>query len=187
VNAEAAGRRRDENSWIGCRDRHDRGDARRLLVRPGSRAPPHCQGRRDGLLDPVQEACCQADLRYWVPAGQADERAPDAAALRVGALFFRNGAGDHYCTAIVVASPGRDLLITAAHCINAGKGGGNRQGIVFIPDYQDGQAPFGIWSPARLVVAPQWLSSADPNLDVGFVILKPHDGRTSSRCSALMR
>jgi len=29
------------------------------------------------------------------------------------------------------------------------------QDIVFIPGYRDGQAPYGIWPPARLVVAPQ--------------------------------
>jgi|GEM_PF-6836167 hypothetical protein len=32
-----------------------------------------------------------------------------------GALFVREAGGDHFCTASVVASPGRDLLITAAH------------------------------------------------------------------------
>jgi V8-like Glu-specific endopeptidase len=94
----------------------------------------------------------------------------------VGALFFHDVDGGHFCTASVVASPGRDLLITAAHCINSGKGGGYRQDIVFVPDYRDGQAPFGLWNPARLVVAPQWARSSDPNLDVGFIVLKPHGG-----------
>ena len=77
----------------------------------------------------------------------------------------------------MVASPGRDLLITAAHCINGGKGGGYRQDIVFIPGYRDGQAPSGIWIPAQLVVAPQWVNSSDPDFDVGFVVLKPQDGK----------
>ena len=71
----------------------------------------------------------------------------------------------------------RDLLITAAHCINSGKGGSYRQDIVFIPDYRDGQAPFGIWAVKRLLVAPQWISGSDPSLDVGFVTLDPHDGQ----------
>jgi V8-like Glu-specific endopeptidase len=102
---------------------------------------------------------------------------PAGLAVRVGAIFYHDAAGGHYCTASVVASPGRDLLITAAHCINSGKyGGGYRQGIVFIPDYRDGQAPFGIWTPARMLVAPQWISSSDPNLDVGFVVLNTRDG-----------
>jgi len=96
---------------------------------------------------------------------------------RVGALFDGGLTGRHFCTASVVDSPGRDLLITAAHCINGGKGGGGyRQDIVFIPGYRDGQAPDGIWTVKRLLVAPQWISGSDADLDVGFVVLEPRDG-----------
>ena len=97
-------------------------------------------------------------------------------ALRVGALFEHDASGEHFCTASVVASPGKDLLITAAHCINGGNGSGYRQDIVFIPDYRDGDAPYGVWTPQRLLVAPQWANSSDPDFDVGFVVLQPHDG-----------
>jgi V8-like Glu-specific endopeptidase len=99
-----------------------------------------------------------------------------AVALRVGALFEHDASGGHFCTASVVASPGKDLLITAAHCINGGDGSGYNNDIVFIPDYRDGTAPYGIWTPRRLLVAPQWANSADPDFDVGFVELQPHDG-----------
>ena len=109
--------------------------------------------------------------------GQSPDARPAALALRVGALFASGAGGDHFCTASVVASPGRDLLITAAHCINSGKGGGYRQDIVFVPDYRDGQAPFGIWAVKRLLVAPLWISGSDPSLDVGFVTLEPHNGQ----------
>jgi V8-like Glu-specific endopeptidase len=96
--------------------------------------------------------------------------------LRIGALFVRESGGDHFCTASVVTSPGKDLLITAAHCINGGKDGtGYRKDIVFIPDYRDGQEPDGVWTPAKLLVAPQWAHSSNPAYDVGFVVLKPHD------------
>jgi len=98
-------------------------------------------------------------------------------APRVGALFVREGSSDHFCTASVVTSPGRDLLITAAHCIDGGKGGGYHQDIVFIPDYRNGLAPYGVWTIRKLLVAPQWASKSDPDLDVGFVVLEPHDGR----------
>jgi len=97
--------------------------------------------------------------------------------LRVGALFEHDASGNHFCTASVVASPGRNLLITAAHCINGGKNGGYRQDIVFIPGYRDGQEPYGVWTPARLLVAPQWQDSSDPDYDVGFIVLKPDDGK----------
>ncbi len=97
--------------------------------------------------------------------------------LRIGALFERDASGNHFCTASVVASPGKDLLITAAHCINGGKNGtGYRRDIVFIPDYRDGREPFGVWTPAKLLVAPQWADSSSPAYDVGFVVLQKHDG-----------
>jgi hypothetical protein len=122
-------------------------------------AQPLGQGRR------------AAPLPGQTPAAHA---AP--AALRVGALFEHDETGEHFCTASVVASPGEDLLITAAHCINDGDGSGYKQDVVFIPGYRDGATPYGIWTPQRLIVAPQWADSADPDFDVGFIVLQPHDG-----------
>jgi V8-like Glu-specific endopeptidase len=104
--------------------------------------------------------------------------AGSATALRVGALFEHNASGNHFCTASVVVSPDKDLLITAAHCINGGQGSsGYASNIVFIPGYRDGQEPYGVWTVARLLVAPQWAKFSDPDYDVGFVVLLPHDGQ----------
>jgi V8-like Glu-specific endopeptidase len=114
-------------------------------------------------------------LDYRTEPGKAAHLA--RLSLRVGALFEHDASGNHFCTASVVASPGRDLLITAAHCINGGKNGGYRQDIVFIPDYRDGEQPYGVWVPAHLLVAPQWENSSDPDYDVGFIVLKPDDGK----------
>jgi len=108
--------------------------------------------------------------------GQTPDARTAVVALRVGALFESDASGGHFCTASVVSSPGKDLLITAAHCINGGNGSGYKQDIVFIPGYRDGTAPYGTWTPQRLLVAPQWANSADPDFDVGFVVLQPHDG-----------
>ena len=116
--------------------------------------------------------------RIPLPGESADSRPTNAGeSLRVGALFVHSAGGNHFCTASVVSSPAKDLLITAAHCINGGTNGGYRSDIVFIPGYRDGQAPFGVWSVARLLVAPQWTRSSDPDYDVGFVVLRPNDGR----------
>src|SRR6201996_4158202 len=117
--------------------------------------------------------------RIPLPGESADSRPTGSGeSLRVGALFVHSASGNHFCTASVVSSPGKDLLITAAHCIDGGKDGGYRTDIVFIPGYRDGQEPFGVWTVARLLVAPQWASSSDPDYDVGFVVLQPHDGRS---------
>lgn len=116
--------------------------------------------------------------RAALPApGQTPAAHTAATALRVGALFEHDASGEHFCTASVVASPGEDLLVTAAHCLNDGSGSGNRSDIVFVPDYHDGVAPYGIWTPQRLIVAPQWANAADPDYDVGFVVLEPHGGQ----------
>jgi V8-like Glu-specific endopeptidase len=116
-------------------------------------------------------------LRALTPSPSKTAHPAAQVAIRVGALFTAGPGGDHFCTASVVASPGRDLLITAAHCLSSGNGAGYRPDIVFIPDYRDGQAPLGVWTPKRLLVAPAWLQSADPDLDVGFVILEPNNGK----------
>ena len=110
------------------------------------------------------------------PNAQTQDALAAPVALPVGALFEHDTSGGHFCTASVVASPGQDLLITAAHCLNGGDGSGYNSDIVFIPGYRNGTAPYGIWKPQRLVVAPQWANSADPDFDVGFVVLQSHDG-----------
>jgi len=112
------------------------------------------------------------------PGASAESYAePPGSGLRVGALFEHNASGNHFCTASVVNSPGKDLLITAAHCIYGATGSGYDSDIVFIPDYRDGQEPYGVWSVERLLVPQQWQTSADPDFDFGFVVLEPHGAK----------
>ena len=73
-------------------------------------------------------------------------------------------------------SPGRDLLITAAHCINDGRGH-NRSDIVFVPGYVDGTVPHGVWALRQVIVDPRWAHGANPDYDVGFVVLYPKNGK----------
>lgn len=89
----------------------------------------------------------------------------------VGALFTmgENGLGDHFCSASVVHSAHRNLVITAAHCLHTGVNGDYGTNIVFVPGYHDGATPYGIWAADRLTVDPRWIESADPDLDVGFL------------------
>jgi V8-like Glu-specific endopeptidase len=111
------------------------------------------------------------------PGSTPTAHTPVLEAPRVGALFEHSPSGNHFCTASVVDSPGHDLLITAAHCIHGGKDGGYSQDIVFIPGYQDGATPYGVWTPAKLFVDSRWASSSDPDFDVGFVVLQPLNGQ----------
>ena len=91
----------------------------------------------------------------------------------VGALFATDDEGDdgHFCSASVVASPHGDMVLTAAHCIYDPTEGDYDTDIVFIPDYHDGQAPYGVWTPSSLIVDPRWISDSDPDLDFGFLVV----------------
>src|SRR5690348_979590 len=94
-------------------------------------------------------------------ASQTRTAQPVADSVRVGALFFNNVKGDHFCTAGVVDSPGDNLLVTAAHCLYAD--GAYDRDIVFVPGYRSGQTPYGVWPTKSLVVDDRWIKSGDPD------------------------
>ncbi|CCB77650.1 MULTISPECIES: trypsin-like serine peptidase [Streptomycetaceae] len=93
---------------------------------------------------------------------------------RVGAIFHGpvSSDGDHYCTAAVVGSATRDLIVTAAHCVS-----GSTDDLFFVPGYHDGQAPYGVWKLGKATLDPRWVAGQDQDLDVAFVTVQPLDGR----------
>src|ERR1700712_4975124 len=59
----------------------------------------------------------------------------------VGVIFDDGLTNPHSCSASVVQSPGRNLVLTAAHCIS-----GSGAGLQFAPGYVDGKTPYGVWT-----------------------------------------
>ncbi len=96
--------------------------------------------------------------------------APTARAIAgtpaVGALFTLTAGrlGPHFCTASVVSSPHGDLVLTAAHCVS-----GNTSDMVFVPGYDNGRAPYGLWTVQRVYADQAWQSAADPDDDAAFL------------------
>jgi V8-like Glu-specific endopeptidase len=97
---------------------------------------------------------------------------------RVGAIFAHSGQGDHFCTGSVVQSKGQSIVVTAAHCVHGGKGGGYNTDIVFVPGYRNGTEPQGEWPIRSIVVDQRWIDSSDPDLDVAFLVLGTVSGQT---------
>ncbi|WP_405871429.1 trypsin-like peptidase domain-containing protein [Streptomyces sp. NBC_00005] len=101
--------------------------------------------------------------------------APSVQTARVGALFDADRrsslAGGHFCTASVVHSPNRNLIVTAAHCLN---GDGD---LVFAPGYRDGKAPYGVWTVRRSFLPDGWAKGQHEDSDVAFGILGDQDGK----------
>lgn len=87
-----------------------------------------------------------------------------AETARVGALF---AGADHFCTASVVRSPGRDLIVTAAHCLD-----GDTGALVFAPGWRDGTAPYGRWRLTRRFLPEDW----DEDSDVAFATVAERHG-----------
>ena len=85
----------------------------------------------------------------------------------VGALFSWSAGklGSHFCTGSVVSSPHGDLVVTAAHCVS----GLSAARIAFVPGYNRGTSPYGVWTVTRIYADQAWTSSADPDDDVAFL------------------
>ncbi len=122
-------------------------------------------------------------LGLLVPAGATTQSIPVAhqvvTAPATGALFYPSFlglvpklGGDHFCTASVVNSPTRDLLVTAAHCVF-----GIGVSIEFAPLLHDTALPAGVWDVTKIYIDPAWTKSFDPRHDVAFLRVAPH-GRT---------
>ncbi|WP_234377238.1 serine protease [Streptomyces sp. TP-A0356] len=96
---------------------------------------------------------------------------------RIGAVFEKNDQGAHFCTASVVQSPGRNMLITAAHCAFDADTGQPLNDLVFAPGYRNGDEPTGFWKVSKVVVDDRWAKSQDEDLDVAFLVLDQKDGK----------
>ncbi|MEU3714019.1 trypsin-like serine peptidase [Streptomyces catenulae] len=107
-------------------------------------------------------------------AGPATASVPTARYIggipSVGVLFsVDKDAHAHYCTASVVTSPRRNLLLTAGHC-NPGKRA------AFVPKYRSGAAtqPYGVWAITKSFLYPgHGTTGAASDLDFAFATVAP--------------
>jgi V8-like Glu-specific endopeptidase len=95
-----------------------------------------------------------------------------------GRLFVRQGRGRGFCSATAVNTPTRQLVLTAAHCVNSGPQGPFGKSVwsrylEFVPAYSNGTAPFGAFVAHRKSVFAlrQWVRFGNPNFDVGAVVV----------------
>jgi V8-like Glu-specific endopeptidase len=154
-------------------------------------------GGPGGVVQQVSVAAQHAALAYWTPTRmrmmatsrswpgpsaqttqlpQADATPPKGIPTAVkfggvpttGALFYTTGARRHFCTAAVVNSTAGDLVLTAAHCVY---GTAYSTNITYVPQYHNGQRPYGAWAVRTIIVAVGWRKSHDPNLDLAFLVV----------------
>lgn len=132
------------------------------------------EGRADGVGD-GSVAFASSEAAALDPAQEhpAARRHPSArrAAAFTGALFTDGLDSDHFCTATVVQSPGRNLIVTAGHCLLDGDQGGGTA--VFAPAYANGVAPYGTWKLEEAFEDDRWAEGTDDSYDLAFARLAP--------------
>jgi V8-like Glu-specific endopeptidase len=117
-----------------------------------------------------------------VSAGTGQETRTGAGAIggrAVGKVFFRNAANgqDYSCSAAAVDSPSRSLISTAGHCVDDGRGTW-QQNWVFVPSFDRGRRPYGLWRAKWLATLAGWAAGKESGFDVAFVKVAPADGRS---------
>lgn len=113
-----------------------------------------------------------AAARFWTADRMADAIPASSGTAAhfegiptVGVLFsVDDDMHAHYCTASVVHSPNRDLILTAAHCAPG-------TNTAFVPQYTSGAKlqPFGAWAVAQVYSDSRWTySGSGSDYDVAF-------------------
>ena len=120
------------------------------------------------------------------PAGMTEPVAPAAdggaapPARTKGKLFF-NGyrAGSAYCSASVLNTPSKSVVITAAHCVYGSEQGWVKDA-VFVPSYDRAQTdpdPVGVWTARSVRAFDGWRADqTDYRNDVAYVTLNEGGG-----------
>lgn len=84
----------------------------------------------------------------------------------VGPIFRDGLSHGHGCTASVIASRSRNLILTSAHCV-----AGTAAGWQFAPGYDDGHTSYGVWTVTHAYLDPHWITGQDPQHDYAILQL----------------
>ncbi|ROR72475.1 trypsin-like serine peptidase [Bogoriella caseilytica] len=93
----------------------------------------------------------------------------------IGKVFFTIAGVDYVCSANSVVSDNDATVATAGHCLNDGAGT-FASDFIFVPAYDNGQAPYGQWPAVDLITASAWSQQEDINYDIGFAVVSSSDG-----------
>ena len=91
-----------------------------------------------------------------------------------GRLFLRFNGQPNSCSATVVTSFSRDLILTAGHCLSEPKGRGQvnwATDVLFAPGYRNGVAPLGEYPAVTAGTPALWAAAGAISFDLGIVKL----------------
>ncbi|MGG2018105.1 trypsin-like serine peptidase [Bacillus sp. S10(2024)] len=94
-----------------------------------------------------------------------------------GKVFFSYGGKDYVCSASSINNNYKNLVITAGHCVNGGKGKGWHSNIAFAPAYRNGSTPYGIWNWKEARTFNAWINDSNFSYDQAFFTVFPRNGK----------
>lgn len=103
--------------------------------------------------------------------------------IAIGKVFFTLRGFNFFCSASSVTSRNpegsgnRKTILTAGHCLNDG-GGMFATQFIFVPGYDQGEAPYGIWPATNLFTTTEWNTGQGLafSRDVGFALAASGNG-----------
>jgi V8-like Glu-specific endopeptidase len=104
----------------------------------------------------------------WDGGGQVESTA--------GRVFFTYQGRQASCSGNAVTSGNKSTVLTAGHCVKLD--GAFHTDWVFVPAYDNGNAPYGTWTAKATLTTPQWQASEDINYDVGAAVVNPLNGQS---------
>ncbi|MEV7613204.1 peptidase [Streptomyces sp. NPDC089799] len=96
-----------------------------------------------------------------------------------GRVFFTFQGRTASCSGDSITSANGSTVITAGHCVKYQ--GSWHTDWVFVPAYDNGNAPYGQWTATKTFATDQWAANEDMNNDVGYAVVAPQNGRTLSQ------
>jgi V8-like Glu-specific endopeptidase len=96
----------------------------------------------------------------------------------VGRIFLKVGNFAGFCSGTAINSASRRLVLTAGHCLYSFLPGHrtptSARYFDFVPNYADGQAPFGEFIGRKAFLPRPWLRSINENYDMAAVLTDPN-------------
>lgn len=96
-------------------------------------------------------------------------------ARTAGKVFFTSAGQNYVCSGTVVNSEGKSTVWTAGHCLSSNKQWHSNW--VFVPNYYNGNAPYGYWYAKQLFTTNGWFNNnSDWANDVGAAVMWRNSG-----------
>ncbi|MFB6805869.1 trypsin-like serine peptidase [Streptomyces sp. NPDC056387] len=149
-----------------------------VTAAPGSQRAAAPAAARPTAVAPTAASSAAASPTSFPQAGGA-WTGGGAVVKTSGRVFFTFGDRTASCSGDSITSANGSTVITAGHCVKYQ--GTWHTNWIFVPGYENGNAPYGQWSATKTFATDQWAASEDMNMDVGLAVVAPLNGQTLSQ------